>query len=196
MVDVQQLLRYLNTKLDHLHETNTDVEAHLSRERDIMLKGNLTKEEKDEVKRYYNYVVGNTFRQVMFIAACAFLEEVMKIIAKNVVPDYPKKRLKGNIFERPVEALRQGGVSFAKIEKECQRLSDLVEVRHCIVHTGAKVEDYHNERVTEAVERYDFLGPFKDGFLCLGEGAVSTVLGDTRAMIAQLEEHLPSGGQS
>lgn len=198
MENTQKLIGYLSRKLDYIHQIYASFENNLIKNKISLANSGLSEQ---EIGRAYNrleHIDGNLFRQAMLIMVCSYLEEAMNLIGEVVISDYLAKigkYKKGNWFEKQKRLFEEVGLSFEGIEEECDRISDLLVVRNCIVHAGGRIEKCKcPAKIEKAVERLNERDKHRnvnlveitaDKFLYLGDSIIATVIFASQRIIEQ-----------
>ena len=180
---------YLRRRLGHLRSCHVLVEERIYD--DIMAHAEKSKGHKDadsamnRLMHHLIYGLGNTFRYTLLIGVCSFLEESVKAIAKELIPD-DKKRAKtmekknGNWLQKHIHLLATLALDPTPFQGDLDGFNDLITVRNCITHSWGKVAKSRNPKeTTDAVQRiktagkkeniHDHADLSKDGYVILGD---------------------------
>ncbi len=136
-------------------------------------------------------ITAQTFRYSMLVAVCTFLEESIKFITKQVIPDYHvrvKKLKRGSWLGKHLQMLAsQAGLDIKLIEREQMKFEDVILVRNTIAHAWGRVDACkYTPRLREVVARYDWVEITGDGFLELTDQAIP----DAMTAALEITEHI------
>ena len=193
--DNSAIADYLRKRLDYLQGCKADIENRLRDEVHEFINAC----DDDNCRTYCDYinrVVRHTFRYCMLIAVCSFLEESVKSLCEVSVPNYSATLnaiRRGNWLSKHRRLLRSHKkVDVAGIGGHLDTMEDFVAVRNCIVHAWGKLDKCRNkEQLRDIVQRRSDLFEWSaDGFLVVGQDAVSTAIVSTRSLVNKLLEDL------
>ena len=198
MTNIQKLRDQLVKKLECLKQTYNYTANKLIKDKVILDYSDLSEQDRGRCYHHLEVIVGNFFRQAMLIVICSYLEESMDLVGKDAISDYLANisiKTNENWFKKRRRLFKEAGVSFDKIEDECERIEDFVVVRNCIVHAGGNIKKYRNTvQVEEAVVRLkerdkgknlNLVEIIADEFLYLRDNVVSTAINASRKIIRQ-----------
>jgi len=192
--NIKELVRYLNTRIEFLHNCNAEIEDMLDHKKQELVNSKLDNQYLDKGYKYFEYVVANTYRYAMLIAVCTFLEETLKNLSPQIVKDY-KNKIRGVtkgtwlekhrlLFSQCKPKLVSGSVS-----KSWALMLDIVQVRNCLAHAWGKVCKCKNQqKVKKIIDHYDFLELTGDGFIFLDDEAITSAIAESDQILIHLFE--------
>ncbi len=191
------IVEYMRKRLEYLRECTFDIENRL---RDNATEFINTCEDDNACNEYLWHIenaVRHPFRYSMLIAACTFLEESVKFICSNSVPDCGKK-LKasrpGTWLAKHRQLLADNTlIDVSAIAKDLDTMEDLIQVRNCIVHNWGRVDGNEQRRgkiVKIIKDREDCFVLSADGFLYVTDQAVPTAFTASRHIVSKLLKDL------
>jgi len=186
-----QLIAYLRRRLNQLHDCQALIAQRIDHDKMAVAEQSKDPKNAERMARIFyhlEYGLARTFRYTLLIGVCSFVEESVKAIAKERVPD-DKTRDEtmeakgGNSLEKHVHLFSELlGLDPAPFQADLDNFKDLITLRNCITHCWGKIEEARNPTKTrEAVERirglektgnYNHVEISKDGYLVLGDDLV------------------------
>jgi hypothetical protein len=177
-----ELATYARDREDSLHACNANFEGQLEGLVQSIINPDGTAAERitDDMREQLNRIdsVRGTFRGVLYVGVCTFLNEMVAAFAKQAVSDYGSKPKNGSEIAADLDLLRSDcGVDVGAYAQEAE---DHNLVRNCLVHTWGIVEEFRNSvRLRDAIGRLkcgdEQVWMVKDGYL-VDDGAVCLAL--------------------
>jgi hypothetical protein len=190
MVAHNKLTEYLRLRLDRLIECNATMENKLRWDmQNVIDSKEVSREEINKALFHLQFGIANSFRYMLLIGMCAYLEESIVAIGRILIPDYDLKfkklKIKNTSWLHRSLRLLENEASFdsKQIAKKEALFDDMVTLRNCIAHHWGKIdESRYPTEVEAAVDRliksgkrgnYDLVTISKDRVLALGDNMVT-----------------------
>lgn len=158
---------YFNKRLDYLECCKNEFETHIDDQSQKLHSVDCPNIQ--ETFFHYEYVIENTFRYTMLVAFCSLLEEAVKDISKQILPDYKRKietqKSKRINWLKKHMSILIDKIDIAPIKKDVETFYNLITLRNSIVHDWGKINTDKEKKAVNALEA----GIFKDGFLYLND---------------------------
>jgi hypothetical protein len=137
---------------------------------------------------HLEYGLARTFRYALLIGVCSFVEESVKALASERIPDQGKskeamKGKKGSWLVKHVHAFTQlAGLDARPFQDELNAFNDLITLRNCITHSWGKVDEALDPQQTrdvvarlkgvEKTENVNLVETSSDGYLLFGDNFI------------------------
>ncbi len=148
-----ELAAYLRGRLQWLDTCNAEIEKKISKG----LEGLKDDADSGKIYKHYEYVLGNTFRYVLLVGMCSYVEEALNEIGKRLCRDYGaqiKCIKRATSFQKQLKVLSSSGaVDITPIESELDHFDQLITLRNCIVHCWGNVAAARNAAAVKAASK-------------------------------------------
>jgi hypothetical protein len=183
-----ELAKYLKERLKRIEDCYRDIENKVMDDETTLMHGvdTITEMEFSTAYRHINFSIRNTFRYVMLVAVCSFVEEALVRIAKQLDRDYSAHIQESDRTNRAKAHLdllsEHAGLELKPIAPQLPVFKNMIILRNCVVHAWGNVaEDRNRVQVREAVAglteaaakgNQDFVRITEDDYLYFGDHIV------------------------
>jgi hypothetical protein len=197
-----QLIAYLRRRLYQLADCHGLIAQKIDYDKMALADQSKDPTNSERIGRMWYHLehgLARTFRYTLLIGVCSFMEESVKVIAKERLPDDKTREMimkakKGNILEKHVHLFSKlAGLDPAPFQADLDKFNDLITLRNCITHCWGKIDEARNPTGTRDVVKrikklektgnYNYVETSQDGYLLLGDDLVSHAIWTAECLV-------------
>jgi len=189
----RELVRYIAKRLADLSDCEAEIENKLWNTNQSLIEG-IDPDDDDERLAASSAIhenekqVARTFRYMMLIGACSFVEEAVKQISQMVIADYDEQiggrpRHEGEVRKHIVILTEGGLVDEGSLQPQLDSIYRFVDLRNSIVHAWGRIEGTRNpQRLRDGIAALITsnsgmkIVETKDGFLYLNDQVIPSAI--------------------